>query len=149
MTRMILALSAITLICCGAARAADDAWTSWSLSSRNGSSDGVEGWVLMLHPDGRVSSNWVGPMYDSEAGDPYVTLEGLESLGTYVRTGSQISFRNDDFGDGWLWEWGEVTCRIAQSASRLTLSGCIGHHRGTWLEADPLQPPDMEFDLQK
>jgi hypothetical protein len=88
-------------------------------------------------------------MYISEEGDPYATLEGLESLGTYTRTDSLISFRNDDFGDGWLWEWGEVTCRVAQSPSTLTLSHCVGRHRATWLKADPPQPPDMKFDLQE
>ena len=152
MNRIVLSLSLLILASgtVGAAeKAAPDGWTGWSLRSRGGSTDRVKGWTLMLHPDGRVSSSWVGPMYDAEADNPYVTIEGLETLGTYSRGDGSITFRNEDFSAGWLWQWAEVTCSITQTDSSLALYDCIGKHRGDGLDADPPQPPDMEFGLQE
>ncbi len=125
--------------------AGDREWTSWRLTAVAGATDHVAGWQLAFHPDGRASTSWVGPMYESEAGDELATLEGLEGIGTYEKTDDKVVFRNDDISDGWLWRWNTVTCAIKETATDLSLTRCHGAGRPDWANEDPAPPEDMTF----
>jgi hypothetical protein len=143
-------LIALTLLVGASGACAEDAaesrqWTSWQLVSVAGTTEHVEGWQLAFHPDGRVSTSWVGPMYESEAGNEFVTLEGLEAIGAYERVGKNIIFANDDFEDGWLWRWRTVTCELSETPMDLALTHCSGAGRPEWADVDPAQPEDMTF----
>jgi hypothetical protein len=78
-------------------------------------------------------------------GSELTTLEGLETLGTYERDGGRITFRTEEVGDGWLWEWSTVACETVETEKALRLSNCLGSGRPDWVSADPPQPEEMSF----
>lgn len=122
-----------------------DPWTSWELVSAEGWRDQHPvGWQISFHEDGRLSTSWLGPMYESEAASELATLEILEAIGEYVFAGGRVQFSNDD-SLGWLWEWRRVSCDFAESVNELRLTNCVGRDAWSDEEAAPAQPGDMTF----
>ncbi len=123
----------------------NDEWTWWTLASVSGKTENVTGWQLAFHTNGRVSTSWVGPIYDWEAGEEFATLEGLEGIGSYETIENAIVFTNDDVSGGWLWNWRRVECELTETATDLALRNCVGTGRPEWTSEDPAKPPDMTF----
>jgi hypothetical protein len=141
----LLLVAALMGATAGRSEDTTNGWITWELTSEGGKADHVAGWELAFHSDGRVSTSWMGPMYASEAGDELATLEVLEAIGSYRRADETIVFTNADVGDGWLWRWQKVTCRVTETSTELVLSNCLGTDRPDWADQDPAQPADMTF----
>jgi hypothetical protein len=137
----------ITLLAQSGLALASEGWTNWELvyaeTWDNSDPEKLARWHLMMNEDGRVSTSWVGPMYDWEA-EGFATLEGLEAVGRYERDGTGITFTIEEVYDGWLWAFSKVTCAIAESETELRLTACTGYAPPPYA-VDAAQPGDMSF----